>query len=78
MIRMAHTPSSNPYSVVDESLREQVLSVQEQHVFSPRLVNTARVGFSRAELLLSWGRCLRTSTGCDADVHSGEAERERW
>jgi hypothetical protein len=44
----AHTPSSNPYSVVDESLREQVLSVQEQHVFSPRLLNTARVGFSRA------------------------------
>ena len=44
----AHTPSQNPYSLIDESLREQVLSVQEQHVFSPRLLNTARVGFSRA------------------------------
>ena len=30
-----------------EGLREQVASVQEQHVFSPRLLNTARVGFSR-------------------------------
>lgn len=44
----AHTPSQDPYSVVDEYLREQVFSVQEQHVFSPRLLNTARFGYSRA------------------------------
>jgi len=47
----AHTPTQDPYSVVDESLREQVLSVQEQHVFSAHLVNTTRVGFSRASFL---------------------------
>jgi hypothetical protein len=44
----ANTPSQNPYSLIDESLREQVASVQEQHVFSPRLLNTARFGYSRA------------------------------
>jgi hypothetical protein len=44
----AHTPAQDPLSVVDESLREQVLSVQEQHVFSAHLLNTARAGFSRA------------------------------
>ncbi|HEY5381447.1 MAG TPA: carboxypeptidase regulatory-like domain-containing protein, partial [Acidobacteriaceae bacterium] len=44
----AHTPTQNPYSLIDESLREQVASVQEQHVFSPRLLNTARFGYSRA------------------------------
>ncbi len=44
----AHTPTQNPLSLIDESLREQVLSVQEQHVFSPHLLNTARVGYSRA------------------------------
>ncbi len=44
----ANTPSSNPLSTVVESLREQVASVQEQHVFSPTLLNTARFGFSRA------------------------------
>jgi len=44
----AHTPTQNPYSLIDEALREQVLSLQEQHVFSPRLLNTARFGFSRA------------------------------
>jgi hypothetical protein len=47
----AHTPTQDPYSIVDEALREQVLSVQEQHVFSPRLLNTARVGYSRASFL---------------------------
>jgi Carboxypeptidase regulatory-like domain len=43
-----HTPSVNPLSTAIESLREQVLSLQEQHVFSPTLLNTARIGFSRA------------------------------
>ncbi len=44
----AHTPSQNPYSTIYEQLREQVASVQEQHVFSPTLLNTARFGYSRA------------------------------
>ena len=43
-----NTPSANPLSTVIESLREQVVSLQEQHVFSPTVLNTARVGFSRA------------------------------
>jgi hypothetical protein len=44
----ADTPTQNPFSLINESLREQVMSVQEQHVFSPRLLNTARIGYSRA------------------------------
>ncbi len=44
----ANTPTQNPLSLVDESLREQVSSIQEQHVFSPSLLNTARFGYSRA------------------------------
>jgi hypothetical protein len=44
---VANTPSGNPLSSVFESLREQVLSFQEQHVFSSNFLNTARVGFSR-------------------------------
>ena len=43
-----NTPTVNPLSGVVETLREQVASLQEQHVFSPTLLNTARVGFSRA------------------------------
>jgi hypothetical protein len=45
----ATTPSANPYSSIYERLREQVLSAQEQHVFSPTLLNTLRVGYSRAD-----------------------------
>ncbi len=44
----ANTPSANPFSYVNESLRSQVASIQEQHVFSPSLLHTARFGFSRA------------------------------
>ena len=44
----ASSPSADPYSYVNENLREQVLSFQEQHVFSPRLVNVARAGLSRS------------------------------
>ena len=44
----ANTPSANPLSLIDESLREQVASLQEQHVFSPSLLNTTRFGYSRA------------------------------
>jgi hypothetical protein len=44
----ASSPSANPYSYVNENLREQVLSAQEQHIVSPRLLNIARVGLSRS------------------------------
>ncbi|MFI5058849.1 MAG: carboxypeptidase regulatory-like domain-containing protein [Candidatus Acidiferrales bacterium] len=42
------TPTSNPFSTDLETLREQVLSLEETHVFSPTFLNTARMGFSRA------------------------------
>ncbi len=43
------TPTStNLYSTDVESLREQVASLEETHIFSPTLLNTARVGYSRA------------------------------
>ncbi|MGB7168105.1 MAG: carboxypeptidase regulatory-like domain-containing protein [Acidobacteriaceae bacterium] len=40
--------SSDLYSTDLESLREQVVSLEETHVFSPTLLNVARVGYSRA------------------------------
>ncbi len=42
-----NTPTANPLSGVVELARNQVASLQEQHVFSASLLNTARVGFSR-------------------------------
>ncbi len=43
------TPTStNLYSTDAETLREQVASIDETHVFSPNLLNTARIGYSRA------------------------------
>ncbi len=42
------TPTANPLSTVVEALREQVASIEEQHVITPSILNTARVGYSRA------------------------------
>ena len=39
--------SSNLYSTDLESLREQVASIEETHLFSPQWLNTVRFGFSR-------------------------------
>ena len=38
----------DPFSSDILDLREQVLSLEETHVFSPTLLNTARVGYTRA------------------------------
>ncbi len=43
------TPTTgNPYSTDVLTLREQVASLEETHVFSPALLNVARFGYSRA------------------------------
>ena len=49
----AETPGANPYSITTEALREQKLNIQEQHTFTPHIVNTARFTFSRASLYLN-------------------------
>lgn len=41
------TPT-NPFSADILTLREQVVSLEETHIFSPTLLNTARIGYSRA------------------------------
>jgi hypothetical protein len=48
-----NTPSLNPLSTAVEQLREQVGSIEEQHVFSPTILNTARVGYSRASFFFT-------------------------
>lgn len=39
---------ADPYSTDLADLREQVLSLAETHLFTPRIVNTVRFGYSRA------------------------------
>ncbi|HET9179165.1 MAG TPA: carboxypeptidase-like regulatory domain-containing protein [Terriglobia bacterium] len=44
---VANTPTANPLSFVDITLREQVASLSETRVFSPNVLNRATFGFSR-------------------------------
>ena len=51
----AHTPTSNPYTFDNVTLRAQVVSLSETHVFSSNLVNKGTFGFSRAAFFFDSG-----------------------
>jgi len=51
----AHSPTSNPVSFADITLRSQVASLSETHVFSPNLVNRGTFGFSRGAFFFNSG-----------------------
>jgi hypothetical protein len=46
-------PQADPLFASYEILQSQVASIRETHVFSPQVLNTATVGFSRAEFNLN-------------------------
>jgi hypothetical protein len=52
-----NAPLTTPDSLVDvlneNFTRRQMFSVEETHIFSPRLVNTARLGFSRVRAMVT-------------------------
>jgi Carboxypeptidase regulatory-like domain len=64
----ANTPTTNPLSLVDIFLREQVASLSETHIFSTSLINKATFGFSRG------GFYFTGSTPVDLSgwIHAGD------
>ncbi len=64
----AHSPTNNPFSLADIFLREQVASVSETHVFSPRLLNRATFGFSRGAFYFNGG----TTVNLPGWIHRGQ------
>jgi len=64
----AHTPTSNPYTLDVVSLRAQVLSLSETHVFSPSLVNKAVFGFSRGAFFFD----SNTTVDLPSWIHIGQ------
>ncbi len=49
------SPTTNPFSVTDVYLREQVASLDETHIFSPTVLNKATFGFSRGGFYFNSG-----------------------
>jgi Carboxypeptidase regulatory-like domain len=64
----AHSPTNNPFSLVDIFLREQVISLSETHIFSPNLVNKATFGFSRGRFYFNGG----TTVTLPGWIHTGQ------
>ena len=64
----AHSPTTNPYTLIDISLREQVASLSETHIFSSNLLNKATFGFSRGAFYFNSG----TTTDLPGWIHDGQ------
>jgi len=64
----AHSPTGNPFTLARISLREQVISLSETHIFSPRLLNKATFGFSRGAFYFNTG----TVVDLPGWIHAGQ------
>src|SRR5437879_4890701 len=64
----AHSPGNNPFTLADIFLREQVVSLNETHIFSPNMLNRATFGFSRAGFYFD----SRTSVNVPSWVSPGQ------
>jgi Carboxypeptidase regulatory-like domain len=64
----AHSPTNNPFTLVDVYLREQVVSLSETHIVSPSLLNKAIFGFSRGAFYFNSG----TAVNLPAWVNDGQ------
>ena len=64
----AHSPTTNPYTLIDIALREQVASLSETHFFSSNLLNKATFGFSRGAFYFN----SDTTTDLPGWLHDGQ------
>src|SRR5713101_5954413 len=64
----AHSPTNNPFTLVDIFLREQVASLSETHIFSPGLLNKATFGYSRGAFYFNSG----TTVDLPGWIHDGQ------
>jgi hypothetical protein len=64
----AHSPAANPFTLATISLREQVVSLSETHIFSPRLLNKFTFGFSRGAFYFN----TATTAALPGWIHAGQ------
>ncbi len=68
----SNSPTTNPFSVTDIFLREQVASLSETHLFSPYILNKATFGFSRGGFYFDSGVTGPASAVPGGWVHAGQ------
>ncbi|MGO8788549.1 MAG: carboxypeptidase regulatory-like domain-containing protein [Terriglobia bacterium] len=67
-----NSPTTNPFSITDVFLREQVASVSETHVFSPNILNKATFGFSRGGFYFNSGVTGAAAAVPGGWIHAGQ------
>ena len=69
---VAHSPTTNPFTLTGVFLREQVASVSETHIFSPTVLNKATFGFSRGGFYFDSGVTGPASSVPGGWIHAGQ------
>ncbi len=68
-----YTPTNfNSYTSDTTTLREQVLSAEETHIFTPTIINSARAGFSRGSFFYTGGPTAGTPAASLPGFLSGD------
>jgi len=68
----SNSPTTNPFSITDIFLREQVASLSETHLFSYNVLNKATVGFSRGGFYFNSGVDGPASAVPGGWIHAGQ------
>jgi len=68
----SNSPTTNPFSLTDVFLREQVASVSETHIFTPNVLNKATFGFSRGGFYFNSGVTGPAAAVPDGWIHPGQ------
>ena len=50
-----HSPTTNPFTIINIRTSEHVVSLNQTHIFSPNLINRATLGFSRGGFYFDGG-----------------------
>lgn len=64
----SNSPTNNPITIAAITLREQVASISEVHIFSPNLLNRATFGFSRGAFFFN----SSATVNLPGWIHSGQ------
>ena len=68
----SNSPTTNPFSITDVFLREQVASVSETHIFTPNVLNKATFGFSRGGFYFNSGVTGSAAAVPNGWIHAGQ------
>ena len=67
-----HSPTTNPFTIINIRTSEHVVSLNETHIFSPNLINRATFGFSRGGFYFDSGVTVNSLESGAGWIHADQ------